>query len=175
MVTRSLVVALTLLITPAWAGGPETSGLLGAVEEQDGPADPTDSDLGEELAPSIVNGEETRDYDTVGALVAAGGGGASSFCSATLISEHEVLTAAHCVDALNDYLRGGVDAYVVFGDNLNAGQVEFSSQVVEAFGHPDWNRDVSAGADIGIVRMETSYGAVAPTPLYGGDAYAIPV
>ena len=72
MVTRSLVVALTLLITPAWAGGPETSGLLGAVEEQDGPADPTDSDLGEELAPSIVNGEETRDYDTVGALVFVG-------------------------------------------------------------------------------------------------------
>ena len=58
--------------------------------------------------PPIVNGEETDEWPSVGMLAACQGQNCGVFCSATLIHEEWILTAAHCAEAaLQD--MGGMD------------------------------------------------------------------
>ena len=50
-------------------------------------------------SPPIVNGQETSDWPEIGMLAACYQGGCAPFCSATLIQESWILTAAHCAEA----------------------------------------------------------------------------
>ena len=73
------------------------------------------------LPPPIVGGDTTSDFEPVGALVVLDRRGdiLASFCSGTLIDDSTVLTAAHCVDALDDIAALGLTEFeFVIGTNV---------------------------------------------------------
>jgi len=102
--------------------------------------------------PPIVNGSETDDYPAVGALVLEEDGYMyGSYCSGTLVDRNWVITAAHCVEALNeDYSR--YETYFVIGGNLLQGEIDEYALVVDAIEFPSWNETTMAG-DIGLLEL----------------------
>jgi|GEM_PF-4888702 len=54
---------------------------------------------------NIVNGWTTSDYAAVGSLVAVYEEGVHSFCSGTLVTSNSVLTAAHCVEGMEELME----------------------------------------------------------------------
>ena len=71
--------------------------------------------------PPIVGGQTTDDYKAVGQLFAySDSQGGFGFCSATLIHQQYVLTAAHCIagDAAQSFQNQGFDIYFVSASNV---------------------------------------------------------
>ncbi len=101
--------------------------------------------------PPIVNGEETGDWPGVGVLVAldpsSGSGGV--FCSATLVDDTAVVTAAHCVDSAEQYSDWGYDTVFAVGPSV-AEIVDYVE--VEAWSvHPDYRfTSAEVFADIAV-------------------------
>jgi MYXO-CTERM domain-containing protein len=116
-------------------------------------------------APPVVNGDTTSDFEAVGALVACQGSNyCSHFCSGTLIDASWVLSAAHCVDALDDYVRGGFDVVFALGPNLN--QVTDHEMVRDWAIHPEYSSSSNnIQHDIGLVQLDAPMDSVDPMPV----------
>lgn len=121
--------------------------------------------------PPIVNGEQTSDWPAVGmlAVVEQSSGAAAVFCSATLIDDLAVATAAHCEEAATAYASGGHRIVFVVGPALAEAQdyVEVQDWSV----HPDYRFDgtgVAADVAVGLLAEPLASG-VTPMPMHTED------
>jgi MYXO-CTERM domain-containing protein len=118
-------------------------------------------------APPIVNGDTTRDYGAVVTLYAADSRGYGyNFCSGTLIAPDVVLTAAHCVAAMDeneDY--GYPNLLVLVGYDLNSdtGITDYAEASSWAE-HPSYN-DNTLQNDIGIIELSSRITSVDYMPV----------
>jgi hypothetical protein len=113
-------------------------------------------------APPIVNGSTTRDYEPVGALMMCDNRNyCFDFCSASIFDTEWVVTAAHCVDAIDEYAGYGYDPYFVIGSDVSDGITDYD--LIDFWEqHPDWNAS-NLQNDIGILHLQsgiTSAGTV---------------
>jgi len=115
--------------------------LLGGVALAGGCAPAPDPDL---WTGGIWNGTPTEDHPAVGALTVDG----ATFCTATLVAPDAVLTAAHCIDYMDDLW----DEELAFVTGPGgSGPLEGGVPLVDASRHPDWD---GWTADIGLVTLD---------------------
>lgn len=110
--------------------------------------------------PPIVGGSEVsgHPYKQVGAFVAESGGYAGSFCSGTLVEARRVLTAAHCVEAAEDYLGAGYTLYFVVADAIS-GTWEDYAEIKSMHAHPDYSA-TTAKHDIAVLYLSSGIQSV---------------
>jgi hypothetical protein len=111
-----------------------------------------------EPLPRIVNGLDTFDFPTTGALLSGRGvaitaDNAAFICSGTLVGCHTFLTAAHCVS-------GDLDPSHYWIYLQNAGIVAVSSVAP----NPAYTGTLS-GNDVAVVTLATDVTGIAPTPI----------
>ncbi len=115
--------------------------------------------------PAIVNGIPTSDPEAVAALlIEVDGSFYGPFCSATLIDNKWALTAAHCVEAIQqDY--GAYDAYLATGSDLLTSGIDLYSKIIGSVAHPDYDNTTYTD-DIGLLELNgTGLLTVSPIPL----------
>ena len=110
---------------------------------------------------NVVNGSTTSDYEAVGVLLYCSSRGCGSFCSGNLVDANWVVTAAHCVDALDDAVRAGYTGYFAVGASVN--DIDHYEEIVSYAEHPSYNTSTLRN-DIGMVELAGS-GITAVTPL----------
>lgn len=119
--------------------------------------------------PPIVGGSVTADHAAVGALVAVNTDGsiAGSFCSGTLIDREMVLTAAHCIDGLEDIVAMGYrDFEFVIGYDVHTSQGTWERiPLSEWFQHPQWD-PAGYENDLALVALATPSELALPALLH---------
>jgi len=88
-------------------------------------------------------------------------------CSASLIHETTLLTAAHCVDPSSF----GAGATI---NGITAQFLNFSNTVFTALNwifHPTWNGALFDGDDLGIIHLTGAVGGITPYTLYTGSGF----
>ena len=120
------------------------------------------------LQPSIVNGQTTSGYPSVGALLLYDDAAASSFygaCSGTLIGCRTFLTAAHCVcpdnamDAVSCQRQGIADPATLRVFLQQAGTIPVAGVAIA----PDYSFAVRG--DVAVITLAESVTGIAPSPL----------
>ena len=122
----------------------------------------------EPAPPPIVNGSITLDFVQVGAIMAYSEQyGGMSFCSGTLIDEMWVATAAHCLEAVEEYAGYGMDIYFLLGHNLYSEDgVDYYDTVADWIIHPEYSGSSGyISSDIGLMELSTGISEVEPVPL----------
>ncbi len=114
-------------------------------------------------APPVVNGTATSSYEQVGSLVACTSGGCADFCSGTLVDADWVVTAAHCVEALDDYVRYyGATPYILFGRSISS-YTDYA-EIIDWVEHPSYNSS-SLQNDIGVLELDANVTSMSPMPM----------
>lgn len=108
--------------------------------------------------PRIVNGLNTQDFPTTGALLYSQGGAinntnASSWCTGTLIGCQTFLTAAHCVNEDTNATHYWV--YLQHGGLAAVSSIAF---------HPSYNPNLS-GRDVAVIKLSSPVTGIDPTPI----------
>jgi len=104
----------------------------------------------------IYNGQPTGDFPAVAGLVVFRGDGAIGLCSATLIADGVLITAAHCVSSNPSRI---VAAF--FPDGTTEADYEVAAYAV----HPQFDIDTLARADVALVALAQPVSGVAPIGL----------
>lgn len=116
------------------------------------------ADAGTRGVPShrIYNGQPTSDFPAVAGLVVFRSDGAVGLCSATLIADGVLVTAAHCFQGSP---RRAVAAF--FPDGVTEVDYDAAAYAI----HPQFDIDVLARADVALVALTASVAGVTPMPL----------
>ena len=112
---------------------------------------------------SVVNGSLTSDYSQVGVLAAVfSDGSASPFCSGSLVTGDIVLTAAHCIEAFEDFAEEPeLDGFVfAMGADLFSGLDDYR-WITGAEMHPDYNPSTIEW-DLGLLQLQEPVTKLAP-------------
>jgi len=138
---------VTLLLLLAWFGSP---GCL-----LDEPFD-FPEELLEDSGLGIVGGMPTSDWPAIGAYLIDGGFG---LCTATLVADDVLLTAAHCAEgSTND------DLFYV-GANINNATWNDVYSISDAIIHPAYNPNSSHPHDVAVLLLDQPLNSVEPIPV----------